>query len=328
MNESIRLLVVGAGSIGERHIRAFAKFPGIRISVVESREERRREVAGRNPRAAFFRSLDDVSIEGHDAALIATPADSHVPIGLRCAAGSLHLLVEKPIAVEEAQARMLVEDCRARGLTLAVGYTLRAHPVYRKAREVIESGELGELVSVQAEVCHWIATSRPDYRSTYFASAAAGGGVILDLSHELNYVQALTGRLKLEHSTARSVAALGVDTEAIADLQLSTAAGVPVHIHLHAADAHLRRNCWCAGTKASSHLDFLGNTVTLKPVMGASSNWTFTEDRDDWHVEQARDFLRAIRGGARPACSGEEALETLALCREALSRAGIAGTSR
>ncbi len=319
-----RLLVVGAGSIGERHVRAFARLGGVEISIVEPRPERLREVAERNACAAAFASVDEVPIEDYDAAVIATPANSHMGLGLRCAARGLHLLVEKPIAVEAAEARDLIEGCRRDNVTLAVGYTLRAHPVFLKAKELVAAGTLGELWSVQAMAASRIAEARPDFRQTYFASRQAGGGVVLDLSHELNYVQALTGPLTLQHCARRSLADLGVETETVADLQLATPAGALVHVHLHYADGHTRRQCWCCGSKGSLHLDFVRSTVAWKPTTGEPSCWSFTEERDDWHLRQAREFLDAIKGRCQPACTGEEALETLLICREALGGTGAA----
>jgi len=322
-----RLLVVGAGSIGERHVRAFTRLGGVAIAVVEPRRERLREVRERYACSAAFASFDEVPLEEYDAAVIATPANSHMELGLRCAARGLHVMVEKPITVEAADARALIDGCRQGDVILAVGYTLRAHPVFRKAKELVAAGVLGDLWSVQAMAASRIAEARPDFRQTYFASARAGGGVILDLSHELNYVQALTGPLSLQHCARKSLANLGVETETVADLQLVTRAGGLVHIHLHYADGHARRQCWCCGSKGSLHLDFFRNTVAWNPTSGEPLCWNFADARDDWHLRQAREFLDATKGRCQPACTGEEALDTLFICREALSGTGAAATS-
>src|SRR4051794_7468540 len=123
----MNFVVIGAGSIGERHIRAFSQEPGVRISIVEPNADRAAGVASRYNCAAWYGCLEQAPIHDFDAALIATPADSHVPLGMICARAGLALFIEKPIAVDPGDAAQLVEFCGRHSVAVSVGYVLRYH---------------------------------------------------------------------------------------------------------------------------------------------------------------------------------------------------------
>src|SRR5688500_13484404 len=91
--------VIGAGSIGERHIRCFAATGRAEVAFVEPRDEVRAQVAGRNPAAAGSASMDDVMERPLDAAIIATPAPLHVTEAIELARRGVHLLIEKPLSL-------------------------------------------------------------------------------------------------------------------------------------------------------------------------------------------------------------------------------------
>src|SRR4051794_29008372 len=93
------VVVIGAGSIGERHLRCFLATGRTRVSFVETLAERREDVARRYPRAVALARFDDAFSCGATAAVIATPAPMHVPMAMRLIEAGIHVLIEKPLSV-------------------------------------------------------------------------------------------------------------------------------------------------------------------------------------------------------------------------------------
>jgi len=314
-----KLLIVGAGSIGERHARAFRQI-GLSVALIDERAERAREVAARCGCPATYASLHEAPLEQYDAAVIATPADTHIPIAQACAKAGLHLLVEKPLATALSGTAELIADCHQRNLTLSIAYVLRFHPAIERIRQICQDGVLGRLLSLYAICHHHLPSSRPDYQQTYYASATGGGGVVLDLSHEMNYVEWLLGPLSLSNSRLASVPELGIPGEAIADISLTSEEGVPAQIHLHAADRQTRRECHIVGSRASLTANLLTGDIFLCYPSDHIEHLEYRSERDSWHLAQAEDFLQAVVSGAPPRCTGKEALQTLRLCLQAMKK--------
>lgn len=320
----MKLLIVGAGSIGARHAKAFRQWD-VPIALVDPRTERVHEIAVRYGCSSGYESLQKVPLEQFDAAVIATPADTHIAIARECARAGLHLLVEKPLAAALPGAAELIAECRQRKLTLAVAYVLRFHPVIERVRQICQEGVPGRLLSLQAACHHYLPASRPDYRQTYYSSPSAGGGVVLDLSHEVNYVEWLLGPLRLSGSLLQTVPELEMAGEAIASLSLTSETGVPVEIHLSAADRKVRRYCHVAGSRASLTANLLTGEILLKHSPDGEERLEFPCERDAWHLAQAKDFLEAVAAGAQARCTGEEALQTLRLCLDAMAGSSTEG---
>jgi predicted dehydrogenase len=313
MDRNMKLLVIGAGSIGERHVRVFGQLPGIEIAIVEPRADRAEEVAAKYGCLAWYTRFDEVALSQFDAALITSPADSHVSLGLRCAGAGLPLLIEKPIAVNPDEVPPLLELCERKGLTLSVAYVLRCHPVVERIRELVKGAVLGRLISADAVAAHQLPQARPDYAVTYFADASKGGGVILDLSHEVNYLEWLVGPLRCVSTHATVVPELGVPTEAVASVLLETGDGAPVRVHLHSCDWMGRRECTLTGTQATIFGDLANGEVCIYGPGGLLEQIELPSERDSWFLTQARDFLSSA-----PRCTGSEGLTTLRTCTEAL----------
>lgn len=313
------LLIVGAGSIGERHARAFRQI-GVPVALVEERAERGFEVAARYGCSGCYTSLQDAPLEYYDAAVIATPADTHIAIAQACAKAGLHLLIEKPLATALPGAVEFIADCHHRNLTLSVAYVLRFHPVLERVRQICREGTLGRLVSLHAICHHHLPSSRPDYQRTYYASATGGGGVVLDLSHEVNYIEWLLGPLQLSNCRLAKVPELRTPCEAVADISLKSTEGTLAQIHLHAADRQTRRECHVVGSQASLTANLLTGEIFLYSSPDQIDLLEYRSERDSLHLAQAKDFLQAMASGASPRCTGEEGLQTLRLCLWILSQ--------
>jgi len=191
----IRLGIIGVGGMGGTHAKNIldGKLQGVELAAVCDREEK---YLAQYPDAHPY-TESDALLEGDvvDAVLIATPHYSHTTIGIKALQCGKHVLVEKPISVHKADCERLIAAHEGTGLVFAAMFNQRTDPYYRKLRELITTGELGELRRVNWTVTDWFRTE------TYYKSggwratwAGEGGGVLLNqCPHNLDLYQWLFG---------------------------------------------------------------------------------------------------------------------------------------
>lgn len=204
--EHVRLGIVGMGNMGRVHARNVldGKVPGAVLTAVCDRS---RAVCEGFGSAQIFEDSDDMIASGAiDAILIATPHFSHTTIGIAALKAGLHVLVEKPISVHKADCERLIKAAEGRThQVFAAMFNQRTDPRYIKVRELIRSGELGELRRVNWIITDWFRTeayyASGGWRATW---AGEGGGVLLNqCPHQLDLFQWMFGMPQTVRATCR-----------------------------------------------------------------------------------------------------------------------------
>jgi len=144
-----RIAVVGFGYWGAKHVRVLSSTPGVSVSVVDADADRLAEAESRYPAARLATDLDDVLDDVH-AVVVATPPHSHFPIALRALEGGRHVLVEKPLTTSVEDGELLVDAAARNEAILMVGHTFEYNPAVWKLRDLVQSGALGRILSVDA----------------------------------------------------------------------------------------------------------------------------------------------------------------------------------
>ena len=178
MTDGHHVLVIGAGSIGERHIRCLLATGRARVCFTEIRQDLREQVAARYPRVTSFDDIDEALRSGVSAAVIATPAPLHVAQAAQLVERGMHVLIEKPLSVTTDGIERLKSLVRERQVVAAVAYVYRAHPALASMREAIRGGELGRPVQLVMVSGQNFPFYRPAYRQTYYARHSSGGGAV------------------------------------------------------------------------------------------------------------------------------------------------------
>ena len=235
------LLLIGYGGIARRHlanIKALIQDANVLVlrqskSVLEPEDDW----------ASVTLSVAEALAFAPDAAIIASPASCHVEQALALAKINTHLLIEKPLSVSMDGVDALLEECSARGLTLMVG----------------------DIVSIQAEVGQYLPNWRPgkDYRATVSARGELGGGVLFELSHELDYVNWLLGGTASVSCFSARTGVLDMDVEDSATLILEGASRGIASIHLNMVQKNPSRTCRIVGTKGLIFWNYLENRVDV-----------------------------------------------------------------
>jgi predicted dehydrogenase len=315
-----KLLVIGVGSIGERHVRCFLATGRVEASIVETLDSRRADVAGRYGVPAFA-DLESALVKPPEMAVVATPAHLHIPMATRLARSGVHLLIEKPLSTSFEgidELRLLVSE---RKLTAAVAYVLRCMPALAAMRAAIVEGRFGRPLEIVACCGQHFPTYRPAYRETYYADRATGGGAIQDaLTHIVNAAEWIVGPIDRLVADAAHCALDGVsveDTVHVLARHAQVLANYSLNQHQAPNETTLTVICergtarWEAHRQTWSWMTEPGGAWHEEPFS--------VQERDAAFIAQANQFLDAVEGRAAPICSLDEGLQALRAMLAALA---------
>ncbi len=192
--DPVRLGLIGMGLIGTPHARTLQKVEECDLVAVADIDEKYREPAEKLG-ANFYRDYQEmITKENLQGVIIATPNHLHAPMGIACAERGLHLLVEKPIALDLVEADRLVDAARRNNVRILVGHQRRFNALVEKAREVVRGGELGKLVGATIT---WVLLKPPQYFEGPFAwrKSKGGGPILINLIHEIDNLRYICGEI-------------------------------------------------------------------------------------------------------------------------------------
>jgi predicted dehydrogenase len=314
----MRLLILGAGSIGRRHLRN-ARALGHQIAAVLDPDPRQRaEVSALADADALVTGDEAAALAvAADAALVCSPPHRHLDQARAALARGLHVLVEKPLAHALDGTAELVASAAAGRRTVLVGCNLRFLPSLGLVKRLLDEGRIGAPLALRAHFGYSLPHWRPhtDYRQGYGARRAMGGGIILDAIHELDYARWLLGEPCEVFCYAGKVSSLEIETEDTADVLLRFDGGVTGNVHLDYLRPTYRRGCELVGGEGLITWDYTSRTVH---VYGKDDRWheMFEEpgdpDRNDMYVEELRHFVECVERGTPPlldAAGGRRVLE-------------------
>ena len=332
----LRLAVIGAGVMGRSHIERIQASGECALAAVCDPDltRARSAAAGECP---CYAELDELlGRERIDGAIVATPNAEHRASGVRCAESGVHLLVEKPIADTSADGRSLLEAATRHGVHLLVGQHRRHSAYVRGAKEAIERGDLGRLVSFTAL---WFIRKPDDYYAVEWHTRPGGGPVLTNLIHEVDLMRHLGGEIESLYAACSS-AARGLPVEdsvavtlrftggALGSIAASDAAVSPwsyeATTHENPLYSRTEESCYfLLGTEGS--LAFPRLTLWSHP---GAAGWQHPLTRTELPVEpvdpiaaQLAHFCRVIRGREPPLVSGADGLATLAATEAVLRSA-------
>jgi UDP-N-acetyl-2-amino-2-deoxyglucuronate dehydrogenase len=330
LQQMLRYVLIGcAAGIATTHLRALAQMPEARIAGMSDINAERGAARAEESGCPFFvdhRQLLEATRP--DVAVIVTPHPFHAPIALDCFAAGAHVLVEKPLAVEVAEADRMIEAADQAGLILAVNFQQRFRPVIERARAMIDEGAIGPIVRTLC-IEPWF---RP---AAYYRSASwrgtwqgEGGGVLMNQApHTMDLLCHLAGAPKKVWGWTRTLCH-EMECEDTAQAMLEYPNGAPGYLETSTVEAGMKARLHIVGDRGSLELSGEALTVqhfepSLREHMATSPEMfsapavqteTFTFPGDGGgHLAVYRDLHAAILEGRRPRCDGREALMSLEL---------------
>ncbi len=321
-----KILIQGAGSAGARHLRiAKNLFPRAEIGIITKRAR---------PESVVEKNLNFISIEDAlkfkpDIAVVSGAASSRMEICTQLANSGVHLLIEKPISNTTKGVADLIEICQAKKLVLAVGYNLRFNASLIAFRESLNSQVIGKPLLVNCEVGQFLPSWREniDYRESVSSKQELGGGVLLELSHEIDYLNWIFGKINWVRATVMKQSTLEIDVEDSAFLTLGIEnennPNLVANLSMDFIRHDFKRSCVVVGEKGTLKWDGISQEVSL--LLKGENLWKLlsktNKSANDSYINEWNDFVSCIDSGNRPRASGIDGLDALVVIESALESA-------
>lgn len=226
----MKILFVGLGSIGKRHLNILKKlYDDIDIIAFRSNKNSKYFSGVKN-----YYDLDNALSENPDIAFITNPTSLHIKSAIKCAQAGCHLFLEKPLSHNKENIEELISIIEKNNLITLMGCNMRFNPVIKEIKQIIDDLEEGKLYSYRINCGSYLPDWRPDrdYRKLYSAKKGLGGGVILDLIHEIDYAYWLFGKVTDIKAYTGHFSNLEINTEDVAEIILKNEENIIGNIHL------------------------------------------------------------------------------------------------
>jgi predicted dehydrogenase len=338
VNLALKLLVVGLGAAGQRHCRNLRTLLGedAELMVLRSRrqspalDEKLQPTYGIDPGQAFgaktFIRLEDALAERPRAVIIANPSSLHLPIAMAAVRAGCAVFLEKPLSHSWDGIPELLSEVETQRLPSFVGYQWRFHPLMRWLKSHLETRPLGPLLAVRVIYGEYLPGWHPyeDYRASYAATRALGGGVLLTQIHEFDYLGWLLGWPREVYSLGGHLSSLEIDVEDVAMTLMKCPAAdgqeIPVSVHQDYVQRAPVRQCEIIADRGKLVVDLLratarawdaGGTCVAEQEFGSFS-------RNEMFLAEMRHFLNCLDEREASLIPAKEGARSLAVALAAL----------
>ncbi len=326
----MKILFVGLGGAGQRHLRILSELLGDKAEYIAYRARGRSPVITKSFKLdesqtveerygiTSYNNLDEAVSQKPDVAIISNPTSEHVKVALPLARAGCSLFVEKPLSHLMDNVPELIDTAKKNSPVAYVGYMMRFHPCIRFMHKTLKEDKLGKILSSQLEVASFMPSWHlyEDYRQLYAARKDLGGGVVLTESHEFDYLYWFFGMPKRVFAVGGKLSSYEMDVEDTADILLDY--GFPVNLHMCFVQQPPSRLCQINGTKGALRWDG-SNKIGLYDASKKEWEYRTFEDfeREDMFVSQLKHFLACLEGKEKPLISLDDGMNSLRIALSA-----------
>jgi predicted dehydrogenase len=313
----MRALIIGAGSVGKRHLANFRQLGIEHLGAVDPRDDRRREIVERFGPARVYVDLDEALRDGYDAVVVCSPTAYHTDAARRSLMAGAHVLMEKPISDRLDGVDGVIALAKERGLVYMVGYTYRFWRPLLAVEDLIARGAIGRPLFADVTFSQFLPDWHPweDYQDWFMSRREEGGGALLDESHAIDLIRWLFGEVAEVSCRTGNLSTLRMTADDYAHFTLWMDCGMLATIHVDVFGRQPRRTLHVSGDRGNVHVDVTKGELQVYDAQAQSLNVVAIEaERNEMFVDEAKHFLACIRENATPRVSGEDALQTLAVC--------------
>ena len=290
------IIIIGAGGIGIRHIKAYLATNRVTISIVEPDNDKVSSIKNDFKISEVFNKIEEVELSKFDLATICSPANFHVEAMKVCALNKLSFMVEKPLSTSMDGIDEIINLVKKNNLFARVGYTRRNTENHRVLKEKILNNKIGDLKLVYINASQEFPKYRPDYQNTYYAYPEMGGGAILDAAtHMIDQLIWIIGKPTEVSCMYDRLVLTGTNTEDTCLINIRFENGSMANIMVNQFQKPNIHSYEFIGTKGNLRLDH----SIIKFSDDDSGIWkeekNYMEGLDPMEVHQNNFFLQANR---------------------------------
>jgi predicted dehydrogenase len=311
------VLIIGLGSIGKRHAKIIKDlFPGIKIIALRHSEFNKDDLI-KYGLSNCVSSIKDALAHNPDAAIISNPASKHLKFAKILAKNGISLLIEKPISNSVDGVDDLIKLCERNNCILMIAYNLKFLPSLVEFKNQIDINRVGKILSVQSEVGQYLPSWRPeiDYRNSVSAKKDLGGGVLLELSHDIDYLCWIFGTIKWVSANVSKQSSLDIDVEDNANIHFGFNNNLCASLNMDFFRHDASRKCFAIGEKGTLLWDGIANEV--KYFEKGAKDWEIifmsNSDQNFTYSEQLKTFFDEIGTQNVSNVSGQSAKQVISL---------------
>lgn len=315
-------MIAGLGSIGRRHLHNLLALGEHDVLLYRTHQSTlpETEFAG----FPVETNLDAALASGVKAVIIANPTALHLEVAIPAAEAGCHLLIEKPVSHSLNKIQLLQQAVSSSGACVVVGYQFRFHPGLQQVAQFLREGTIGRPISARAHWGEYLPGWHPweDYRLGYSARRDLGGGVLLTLSHPIDYLRWLLGDIRQVWGMTESSGELDLEgVEDVAEICMRFKNGCLGSIHLDYLQQPPDHHLEIIGSRGSIYWDNAsGQTRIYKAKSSGWENYPAPQgfERNDMFLAEMRNFIDVVNGTAQPFCTLEDGIAALRICRAIL----------
>lgn len=307
-NAPLDFALIGCGRISQTYLQAMVTIPECKLDgIVDIREQTAKSVADQYTCKAYVDYHQVLDGNHMDAVIICTPPNTHAEIATFFLENGIHVLCEKPLAINSEQAALMVKKAEEKGCLLMMGSKFRYVDDIIKAKGIIESGILGDIILFENVFC-----SKVDMKNRWNSNKQiAGGGVLIDNgSHSVDIARFLLGAI-VKVQTEEGKRVQKIEVEDTARLYFRTQSDVMGAVDLS----------WSIHKEQESYIDLFGTEGVLS--IGWESSKYRQSEKEKWvkfgkgydklaaFGAQIKDFIASIKGKTMPLINATDALESV-----------------
>lgn len=310
----MKVLFVGLGGVGQRHLRNIVEIMGSAVTIYAYRVRRAGFVLDnqlnivdengleRKYNIHVVESLEHAWNIGVQCVFICNPSSLHMDVMLQAAERGCNIFVEKPLSNNFKDIDKLEKLLLEKKVVTFVGYQNRFHPCIKTVNELLQKNAVGKVVMVNAEIGENVKNwhKYEDYRLMYACRKDLGGGVVLSQIHEIDYLISFFGMPKSVYAVGGKLSDLDIDVEDVVSILMKyeiDGVEIPISIKEDYLQDPPTRKCKIVGTEGHIEFDLLESELLLYDNNGKLVyTQTYQFERNDMFLEEMKIFLNAVNG--------------------------------
>ena len=309
----MKILIIGFGSIAKRHINNLIHNINCEI-IVYSRRKNIRFLD--HKKIKVLNSLEKCLLEKPDVAFITNETVFHIPMAIRMAKSGLDLFIEKPLSNSTNGIKTLQKIVKQKKLVTQMGCNLRFHKCIIKIRQLINQKKIGKVISIQSENGSYLPDWHPheDYRKGYASDRQLGGGIILTMIHDIDYLYWIFGNPKSIFSVSGKFSDLDISAEDYCSSIIEFKNNIMAELHLDFFQRPEFRGCKIKGTKGVIYWNSDKNEIRL--FKNRKKVWEVVLalkkfQRNEMYIDEIIHFLKCVKNRKQTINNLNEGIKTM-----------------